>query len=93
MIEHALYYIGNFLFVQKFQNVYELWPTEISTGPSQILGRLQFKTMYLYVTKTAPLWPFDMISSTEQVLYSIWTRLLHIQKSKIFDFDQVIVHN
>ncbi len=47
MIEHTLYYMGKFLYVQKFQHVYELWPTENFAWPGQILGRLQFKTMYL----------------------------------------------
>ncbi len=83
MIEHTLYYMGKVLFIQKFQHVYELWPMEIFAGPGQILGRLQFKTMYLYATKTAPTWPFAIISSSKQVFYSVWTRLLHIQKSKI----------
>jgi hypothetical protein len=62
-------------------------------GPGQILGQLQFKTMYLYATKTAHIWLFDMISSTKQVFCSIWTRLLHVQKKKIHDFDQVMVQN
>ncbi len=79
MIEHTLYYIRKFCSVQKFQHVYELWPTENFARPGQILGRLQFKTMYLYASKTAPIWPFDMISSSKQVFYSIWTRLLHIK--------------
>ncbi len=82
MIKHTFYYMGFFLFVQKFQHVYELWPTKSFAGTGQILGRLQFQTIYLYTIQTAPIWPFDMISSFKQVLYSIWTRLLHIQKSK-----------
>jgi hypothetical protein len=93
MIEHTLYNMGKFLFVQKFQHVYELWPTDMFAWPSQILGQLQFKTMYLYASKTAPMWPFDMIISNKIVFYTLWTRLLHIQKSKIFYFDQVIVQN
>jgi hypothetical protein len=82
MIEHTLYYMGNLLFVQEFQHVYELWPMEIFAGPGQILGQLQFKTMYLYATKTAPIQPFGINSSIKQVFHIIWTRLLHIQKSK-----------
>jgi hypothetical protein len=81
MIEHTLYYMGKFVFVQKFQHAYELWPMEIFAQPGQILGRLQFKTMYLYASKTAPVWPFDMISPSKQVFITLWTRLLHIQKS------------
>ncbi len=50
--------------------------------PGQILGWLQFKTMYLYASKTAPIWLFEMLSSTKQAFYTLWTRLLHIQKSK-----------
>ncbi len=46
------------------------------------LGWLQFKTMYLYASKTAPIRPFDMISSSKQVFCTLWTRLLHNQKSK-----------
>ncbi len=61
MIEHTLYYMGKFLFVQKIQRSYELWPPKIFARPSQILGRLQFKTMYLYASKTTPIGPFDMI--------------------------------
>jgi hypothetical protein len=82
MIEHTLYYMGRFLFVEKFQHVYELWPTDFFARPGQILGRLQCKTMYLYTSKTAPIQPFDMISSSRQVFYAFWSRLLHIQKSK-----------
>jgi hypothetical protein len=82
MIEHTLYNIGIFLFVPKFQHVYELWPAWISARPGQILGRLQFKTMYLYASKVAPIQPFDMISSSIQGFHILWTRLLHIQKSK-----------
>jgi hypothetical protein len=55
---------------------------EIIALPGQILGRLQLKTMYLYASKIAPMRPFDMISSSKQVCYALWTRLLHIQKSK-----------
>jgi hypothetical protein len=62
MIEHTLHYMGKILFVQKIQHLYELWPKEIFAQPSHILGRLQFKTMYLYASKTAPIRPFDMIS-------------------------------
>ena len=80
MIELNLYYMGFFLFVQKFQHIYKLWPTESFAEPSQILGQLQFKTVYLYTSKTDPIWLFDIISSSKQVFYSIWTRLLHIQK-------------
>ncbi len=77
MIEHTLN-------VQNFQHVYEVWPTEIFAWPGHILilSWLQFKTMYLYASKTSPIQPFDMISSSKQVFYSFWTRLLHIQKSK-----------
>jgi hypothetical protein len=50
--------------------------------PAQILGQLQFKTMYLHASKTAFIQLFDMISSSKQVLNTLWTRLLHIQKSK-----------
>ncbi len=82
MIEHTLYYMGRFLFVQKFQCVYEIWPAEIFARPVQILGWFQFETIYLYASKTAPIQPFDMISSSKQVFYTLWTRLLHIQKSK-----------
>ncbi len=94
MIEHTLYYMGRFLFVQKFQHVYELGPTENFAQPGQILGQLQCITMYLYTTKTAAIIrPFYMISSSKQVFYSIWTRLLHIQKYVFFYFDQVIAQN
>jgi hypothetical protein len=55
MIEHTMYYMGKILFVQKFQHVYELGPTEKFAWPGQILGRLQSITMYLYATKTAPI--------------------------------------
>jgi hypothetical protein len=82
MIEHTLYYMGKLFFFQKMPACHELWPTEIFAGPGQILGRLQFKTMYLYVSKTALIRLFDMISSSKQVFYTFWTRLLHIQKSK-----------
>ncbi len=82
MTEHTLYYMGKFLFVQKFQHVYELLPMEIFARPGQIIGQLQFKKMYLYASKTAPIGPFCMIPSSKQVFYSIWTRPLHIQKSK-----------
>ncbi len=84
---------GIITFFQKFQHVYELWPAEIFAGPGQILGRLQFKTMNLYASKNSSYGLFDMISSSKQVLYTLWTRLLQIQKSKIFYFDQVIVQN
>ncbi len=50
--------------------------------PGQILGRLQFKTMYHYASKIAPMQPFDMISSSKQVFHNLWTRLLHFQKTK-----------
>ncbi len=80
MIEHTLYDTGKFLFVQKFQHVYELWPTKVFARPGQILGCLQFKSMYRYASKTAPIQPFDMISSIKQVFYNLWTRLLCIQK-------------
>jgi hypothetical protein len=82
MIEHALYYMGNFLFVQKFQHVYELWLMENFGRPGQILSRLKIKTMYLYASKSAPIRPFDMLFSSEQLFYTLWIRLLHIQKSK-----------
>ena len=81
-IEHTFHYMAIFLFVQKIQHVYELWPTKIFAQPGQILGQLQFKTMYLYASKTAPIRPFDMISWSKQVFYALWTRLLHIQKSQ-----------
>jgi hypothetical protein len=55
MIEHTLYYMGKLFFSKKIQHVYDLWPAGIFAGPGQILGRLQFKTMYLYTTKTAPM--------------------------------------
>jgi hypothetical protein len=61
---------------------YELWLTENFARPCQILGQLQFKTMCHYASKTAPIQLFDMISSGKQVFYTLWTRLLHIQKSK-----------
>jgi hypothetical protein len=77
-----LYYMGKFLFVQQIQHLYKLWPMEILARPGQILGWLQFKTMYLYASKTAPIRPFGMISSSKQVFYALWTRLLHIQKSQ-----------
>ncbi len=82
MIEHALYNMRIFLFVQNFQHVYKLWPMKIFARPGQILGRLQLKTMYLNACKTAHIQPFDMISSSKQVFYTLWTGLLHIQKSK-----------
>jgi hypothetical protein len=62
--------------------MYELLPTDFFAQPGQILGCLQFKTMYLYPCITAPIWPFDVISASKQVFYTLWTRLLHIQKSK-----------
>jgi hypothetical protein len=55
MIEYTLYYIGKLFFSKKIQHVYKLWPAKNIAGPSQILGQLQFKTMYLYSTKTAPM--------------------------------------
>jgi hypothetical protein len=85
--------MGNFVFAHKFQCVYELWPTIFFARPSQILSRFQFKKMFFYASKTAPIWPFDIISSIKQVFDTLWTRLLHIQKSKIFYFDQIIVQN
>ncbi len=42
MIEHTLYYIRKFLFVQKFLHVYELYPMEIFARTGQILGQIQF---------------------------------------------------
>jgi hypothetical protein len=39
-------------------------------------------TIYLYASETAPIRPFDMLSSRKEVFYSTWTRPLHIQKSK-----------
>jgi hypothetical protein len=83
MIEHTLYYMGKFLIVQKNPAcMYELWPTENFAWPGQILGQLQFKTMYLYASKSAPMQPFDKLSSSKQGFHTLWTRLLHIQKSK-----------
>ncbi len=82
MIEHTLLYMGKFFLVQKFHHVYELWPMEICAWPGQILGRLQFKTMYLYTSKTAPINLFDMISSSKQVFYTFLTGLPAYSKVK-----------
>ncbi len=67
---------------------------EIFAQPGQILSQLQYKTMYFTPLKKT-IRPFYMIiSSSKQVFYTLWTRLLQIQKSKkIFYFDQVIVKN
>jgi hypothetical protein len=67
MINDRAYLVvhGKILTVQKFQHVNELWLTEKFAEPSQIIGQLQFKTMYLYATKTTHIWPFDMILSSK----------------------------
>jgi hypothetical protein len=93
MIEHTLYYMGKFLFVRKFQHVHELWPTEVFARPGQILGQLQFKTMYLYASKTTPIRPFDMISSSKQVFIPFGQGCCIFKSQTKFDFDQVIVQN
>jgi hypothetical protein len=79
--DRAYLALQGIFFVQK-SSVYELLPTEIFAWPGQILNQLQFKTIYLPASKTAPIQPLDIISSSNQVFYTIWTRLLHIQKSK-----------
>ena len=61
--------------------------------PGQILGQLQFKTMYLYTSKTAPIWPFDMISSSRQVFMPFGQGFCIYKSQKIFYFDQVIEQN
>jgi hypothetical protein len=94
MIEHTLHYMGKFLFVQKFQHVYELWPMEIFVRPGQIIGRLEFKTMYLYASKTAPIRLFDMISSSKQVCFTAFGQGRCIFKNhKTNCFERIIVQN
>ncbi len=70
------------IFFPKNPACHRLSSMENFAGPSQILSWLQFKTMYLYGSKTAPIRLFDKISSSKHVFHTLWTRLLHIKKSK-----------
>ncbi len=81
MIEHTLYNMGTIFFPQKTSMSWVI-AHRIFAGPGQILGWLQLKTIYFDPSKTAPTRPFNKISLSKQVFHTLWTRLLHIQKSK-----------
>ncbi len=93
MIEHSLYNMGKFVFVKKFQYVYELWPTEIFARPGQILGRLQLRQRTFTPLKQ-PLYGYLTWFFQVNKCFILFGQGWCIFKSQtIFYFDQIIVQN
>ncbi len=81
MIEHTCM-TWEFFCLSKNSSMYMSYgPQKFLPGPARSLVDFNLRQCTVTPLKQ-PLWPFDMISSSKQVFYTLWTRLLYIQKSR-----------